>query len=74
MRDLRRDLQATIDALFGEGNFVASVEIWRGTHATSGQRVEGTVLHVFRFSDGQVVEEWSAGWEWLASVPFLPAP
>jgi hypothetical protein len=31
-------------------------------------------VFVFRFSDSQVVEEWSAGWEWLASVPLLPAP
>jgi predicted ester cyclase len=77
VRDVRRtlpDLEVTIETLFGEGELVASIETWRGTHATSGEQVEGTVLHVFRFTSGQVVEEWSAGWEWLASVPLLPAP
>jgi predicted ester cyclase len=68
------DLHVSVEALFGEGQHVASVENWCGTHAATGERVEGTVLHVFRFCDGQVVEEWSAGWEWLASVPLLPAP
>lgn len=68
------DLHVSVEALFGEGQHVASVETWRGTHAVTEECVEGTVLHVFRFRDGQVVEEWSAGWEWLAGLPTLPTP
>ena len=68
------DLHVSVEALFGEGSHVASVETWRGTHAATGERADGTVLHVFRFEDGQVVEEWSAGWEWLADIPLLPTP
>jgi predicted ester cyclase len=62
------DLQVTIEELIAEDDRVATVETWRGTHARTGERVEGTVLHVFRFADGQVVEEWNEGWGWWERV------
>ncbi len=67
------DLHVTIDAMVAEGDLVATVETWRGTHAATGERAEGTVLHVFRFADGQVVEEWNEGWGWWERLEHVPA-
>jgi ketosteroid isomerase-like protein len=65
------DLAVTIDLLIGEGDHVASVETWRGTHALTRQPAQGATLHVFTFRDGQVIEEWSKGWEWLDGIELL---
>ena len=59
------DLHVTIEDMIAEGEKVATRETWRGTHAATDKQVEGTVLHIFWIADGRVVNEWSAGWEWL---------
>ena len=48
-----------------EGDHVATRETWRGTHAPTGQRGEGVVMHFFMLRNGKIVDEWSPGWDWL---------
>jgi ketosteroid isomerase-like protein len=59
------DLHVTIESLRTEADTVITRETWRGTHAFTGKQVTGTVTHIFRIHDGQIVEEWSGGWAWL---------
>ena len=66
------NLHVTIERLIGEGNQVASAEIWRGNHAVTGQPVEGRILHIFVCDGDRVVEEWSKGWDWLEGIAFIP--
>jgi ketosteroid isomerase-like protein len=61
VRAILPDISVTIEEIIAEEDRVASVETWRGTHATTGEWVEGTVIHVFRLENGQVVEEWNEG-------------
>jgi hypothetical protein len=68
MRTLLPDLQAEIQHLVADGANATTVERWSGTSAATGNRVEGTVFHLFRFEDGQVVEERSEGWGWLDAL------
>lgn len=67
------DLHATVEAIVGEESYVATRESWRATHALTGRRVNGTILHMFRFADGLVAEEWSQGWEWLDGIEVVSA-
>ena len=59
------DLHITIEHLIAEGDNVVSREIWRGSHAPTGQQVTGTVIHIFQITGGKVIAEWSEGWGWL---------
>ena len=68
MRATFPDLEVSVESIIGEGNQVASRESWQGTHRRTGQRVNGTVLHWFVFDGPHVIEEWSAGWEWLNEI------
>lgn len=67
------DLHATVETIVGEGAYVATRESWRATHAVTGRRVEGMVLHMFRIADGKVVQEWSQGWDWLEGIEVISA-
>lgn len=60
------DLHVIIEDMIAEEYKVATRETWRATHAATGKRVEGTVLHIFWIADGRVINEWGAGWEWRA--------
>jgi predicted SnoaL-like aldol condensation-catalyzing enzyme len=62
------DVEVTVDAIIAEGDLLASHETWRGTDPTTGRDVEGKTLHFWRIEDGQITEEWSAGWEWLEQI------
>ena len=62
------DVEVTVDASIAEGDLVATRETWRGTDPTTGRDVEGKTLHFWRIADGKIVEEWSAGWEWLEQI------
>ena len=59
------DLHVTVEDLRVEADTVITRENWQGTHVTNGKQVMGTVTHIFHIHDGQIVEEWSGGWEWL---------
>ena len=62
------DVEVTVDASIAEGDLVATHETWRGTDPTTGREVEGKTLHFWRVKDGKIIEEWSAGWEWLEQI------
>jgi predicted SnoaL-like aldol condensation-catalyzing enzyme len=62
------DVEVTVDASIAEGDLVATRETWRGTDPTTGREVEGKTLHFWRLADGKIIEEWSAGWEWLEQI------
>jgi predicted SnoaL-like aldol condensation-catalyzing enzyme len=62
------DVEVMVDAIIAEGDLLASHETWRGTDPTTGREVEGKTLHFWRIADGKIVEEWSAGWEWLEQI------
>ncbi len=66
--DFRRvasGVRATIEALLAEGDLVAARITWRGPHPPAGTHLEGQTMHLFRFEQEQIIEEWSAGWDWL---------
>jgi ketosteroid isomerase-like protein len=65
LRSVLPDLHVTVEELRAEAGIVIARESWRGTHMATGKEVTGTVTHIFRIHDGQIVEEWSGGWEWL---------
>ncbi len=62
------DVHVVVDAIVAEGDLVATREDWRGTAPATGRPVRGTTLHFWRIAGGKIVEEWSAGWEWLEHV------
>jgi predicted SnoaL-like aldol condensation-catalyzing enzyme len=62
------DVEVTVDASIAEDDLVATQETWRGTDPTSGREVQGKTLHFWRIEDGKIIEEWSAGWEWLEQI------
>ena len=68
------DITVTVDSIIAEGDQVATREIWQGTDPSSGQVVMGTTLHFWHIEDGMIVEEWSAGWEWLAQIGAAATP
>lgn len=65
LRTVLPDLHVVVDELRTEADTVITRETWCGTHAFTGKQVTGTVTHIFRIHDGQIVEEWSGGWAWL---------
>ena len=62
------DVEVRVDAIIAEGDLAATRETWRGTDATTGREVEGKTLHFWRLEEGKIIEEWSAGWEWLGQI------
>ena len=67
-RALFPDITVTVDAAIAEGDLVATRETWRGTHPPAGTHVVGRTMHVFRITNGQIVEQWSVGWDWIGSL------
>ena len=68
------DVTVTVDAVVAEEDLVATRETWRGIHPPAGTHVVGRTMHLFRIANGQIVEEWSTGWEWLALRGYRPEP
>ena len=66
------DLETEIETVIASADQVAVRLTWSGTHtgfyagvAASGRRVELDVVVVWRFCDGQVVEDWTVQ-DWLS--------
>jgi predicted SnoaL-like aldol condensation-catalyzing enzyme len=59
------EIVATVEDMVAEGDLVATRIAWRGPHPPAGTHIEGQTLHLSRIFNGRIVEEWSAGWEWL---------
>ena len=60
------DVSITIDNMVAEGDKVAVLVTWRGTHkeefmgiAPSGKKIEMTNANIFRISTGRCVESWN---------------
>jgi predicted SnoaL-like aldol condensation-catalyzing enzyme len=69
------DVFVTVDDAIVEGDLVAARVTWHGTHPPAGTHVVGRTMHFFQMEHGQIVAQWSTGWEWLA--PYLqrsPSP
>jgi predicted SnoaL-like aldol condensation-catalyzing enzyme len=54
-----------IDKVVAEQDIVAVFATWRGTHPPAGTHIVGHTQHWFQIADGRIVEQWSAGWDWL---------
>lgn len=62
------DLKVTVEDLIAEGDKVVSRETWRGTHGPTGKAATGSIIHIFRISEGTITDEWSLGWDWLEKL------
>lgn len=60
------DVTVTVEAIVAEDALVATMATWRGTHPPAGTHLVGQTMHLFRIANELIVEEWSAGWDWLA--------
>ncbi|MCW5882037.1 MAG: ester cyclase [Anaerolineae bacterium] len=65
------DMRVDVHDVIAEGDRVMTRETWRGTHVgewmgapPTGQPWARTSIHVFRFQDGRVIEEWTEGQPW----------
>ena len=72
--DLFPDLVATVDGAIAEDDLVATRVTWRGTHPPAGVHMVGRTMHVFHLESGQIVAQWSVGWDWLAPYSCQSAP
>jgi predicted SnoaL-like aldol condensation-catalyzing enzyme len=59
------DISVTVESTIAEDDFVASRAIWRDTYPPADEHTVGRTMHMFRITNGQIVEQWSTGWEWL---------
>jgi predicted ester cyclase len=66
--DMFDDLNITVEDILAEKDKVATREIWRAIHKSSGKKVSGTVVHIFRLREGKITDEWSRGWDWLEDL------
>jgi predicted SnoaL-like aldol condensation-catalyzing enzyme len=66
------DVTVTLDSVIAEADFVATHESWRGTHPPAGTHLVGRTMHLFRITKGQIVDQWSVGWEWLTHRAYRP--
>ena len=77
------DLVVSVDLMVAEGEFVTVRWTARGTNTgtgngipATGRRVEVTGTTIFRFVDGAIAEEWTAGnsLSLMRQLGLLPAP
>lgn len=63
--DAYPDVKVKVQDIIAEDDLVSTREQWLATDRNTGVKKSGWVLHIFRFKNGVVTEEWSKGWEWL---------
>ena len=68
------DVTVTVDAVVAEEDLVSTRATWWGTHPPAGSHVVGRTMHFFHIANGQIVEQWSTGWEWLVQRGYRPEP
>lgn len=83
LRKALADVKITVHDVIGEGDKVAARVSWEGTHKgemmgipASNKRLNVTEMHIYRFSDGKVVERWG---EWdkfgmMQQIGVIPPP
>lgn len=52
-------------AILAEDDLVAALVTWHGIAPPDVTDGGGQTVHLFRLAKGQIIEQWSAGWEWL---------
>ena len=53
------DLHVSVEDILAEGDKVMVRNIWRGTEASSGVRIEFHGFVLWRFANGKIVERWA---------------
>ena len=61
------DYRMSVEAMIAEGDLVAAIISWTGTHLgdfgpfpATGRPIKGTGITIFRFRDGRITERWAA--------------
>ena len=70
------DLQVILEDVIAEGDKVAVRTGWQGTHLgtyesvpPTGKQATRSLIQIFRFENGLIVEEWNEGPGFLPAVP-----
>jgi predicted ester cyclase len=53
------DIKATINDMVAEGDKVAVMVTWKGTHKDTGKKIEMTNANIFRIANGKWAETWN---------------
>ena len=53
------DIKATLEDIIAEGDKVAVLVTWRGTHKDTGKKIEMTNANVFRITNNKCTELWN---------------
>jgi C-1 hydroxylase len=53
------DIKAKIDDIIAEGDKVAILVTWKGTHKETGKKIEMTNANIFRITGGKLAELWN---------------
>ncbi len=53
------DLHVTVEDIIAEGDKVMVRNIWRGTDAADGQKIEFHGFVLWRMADGKIAERWA---------------
>ena len=59
MYALLPDITVTIEDMIAEGDKVMCRNIWRGTHARTGKRMEFHGFVLWRLENGKIAERWA---------------
>ena len=65
MFDAYPDINVQQLELLADGDFVITRDLWNATEKGTGKKKTGETIHIFKFRDGLVQDEWSKGWEWM---------
>ncbi|HEX3722580.1 MAG TPA: ester cyclase [Nitrolancea sp.] len=77
------DLRCTIKTIFAEGDQVAALSTFSGTHSgdlmglpPTGKQFEASIMLIFQLADGKIVEHWSNGniMSQLNKLGIIPQP
>jgi len=66
-------LEIMVQDIIAEGDLVATRETWKVTVASDKKALNGETMHIFKFQDGLITDEWSQGWSWLGEPVVLKA-
>ena len=53
------DIKVTINDMIAEGDKVAVMVTWKGTHKDTGKKIEMTNANIFRIANGKWAETWN---------------
>lgn len=53
------DIKVAINDMVAEGDKVAVMVTWKGTHKDTGKKIEMTNANIFKFANGKWAETWN---------------